>query len=302
MSSAIRYGKLFKPARKVAKHVLSGLYPVVVRAYQMPEVLSIDETLDAIIESKGSIARFGDSEFLYIIDKLNLPYQSYDDRLAEKLKVILRNMDERVFVGLPIGYHSHENLTKRSRLTWRSQIAWIYPRLKKYLNLERPYYNASMTRIYMDYRDKSACGRYIAKLKQIWQDRDVVLIEGEKSRLGAGNDLFEGAKGVKRILAPAHHAFAHYDELLSEARRQDSSVLFLIALGPTATALAYDLARDGYQAVDVGNVDIEYEWFRMGAETKVKIPGKYTSEAVGGRIVENIDDSDYEGQVVARVL
>jgi glycosyltransferase family protein len=300
--SNLRYGKAFRPFRQVAKHFFSGMYPVVTRLYRMPVVRSIDETLDAILERRGSIARFGDSEFLYIIDRLNLPYQSYNERLAAKLKTILKSTDERIFVGLPIGYHSHENLTRASELIWRSQIAWIYPRLRKYLNLDRQYYNASMTRIYMDYRVKSACGRYIEKLKRIWADRHVMLIEGEKSRLGMGNDLFAGARSVRRILAPAHHAFTRYDDLLNAARQHDRSVLFLIALGPTATALAYDLALDGYQALDIGNVDIEYEWYRSGAQTKVKVPGKYTSEAVGGRVVEDLLDPEYEGQVIARFL
>ena len=37
--------------------------------------------------------------------------------------------------------------------------------------------------------------------------------------------------------------------------------LFILALGPMATVLAYDLARLGYRALDLGHIDIEYEWF-----------------------------------------
>lgn len=46
----------------------------------------------------------------------------------------------------------------------------------------------------------------------------------------------------------------------------------LIALGPTATVMAYDLADMGYQALDIGNVDIEAEWFLRGVDEKIKIP------------------------------
>lgn len=49
----------------------------------------------------------------------------------------------------------------------------------------------------------------------------------------------------------------------------------------TATVLAYDLSLYGYQAVDIGHIDIEYEWLRMGAKTKVPVPGKFTNEAHG---------------------
>ena len=43
---------------------------------------------------------------------------------------------------------------------------------------------------------------------------------------------------------------------------------FLLPLGPAATVLAYDLFKAGYQAIDVGHVDVEYEWWRMGAHKK----------------------------------
>src|SRR5690606_6462804 len=158
-------------------------------------------------------------------------------------------------------------------------IAWIYPRLRRYLLPGKVYHNASMTRPYADYADKSASGRYFEKLMRLWHGREVVLVEGEKSRLGVGNDLFGGAARVQRILAPKHPAFDRYDALMDEVRKHDRQKLVLIALGPTATAMAYDLAVEGYQAIDIGNVDIEYEWYRRGTTEKVRIPGKYTSEA-----------------------
>jgi len=30
-------------------------------------------------------------------------------------------------------------------------------------------------------------------------------------------------------------------------------------LGPTTTVLAYDLYKNGYQAIDIGHVDLEHE-------------------------------------------
>ncbi len=40
-------------------------------------------------------------------------------------------------------------------------------------------------------------------------------------------------------------------------------------LGPTAKLLSYDLTKRGYQAIDLGHIDSEYEWFQMKAESKV---------------------------------
>ncbi len=215
---------------------------------------------------------------------------------------ILKFSREDILVGLPIGYHSLNNLKKNSKKTWRSQITWIYPRLRKYLNLSKTYYNASMTRLYMDYEDTSKSSVLFQKVMKIWEGKEIILIEGEKSRLGAGNNLFEKASSVNRILGPAHNAFDRFDKLLQEAKKQPKNKLFLVAMGPTAKPLVFELAKQGYQALDIGNLDVEYEWFLKGVTEKVKIPGKYTSEAKGGREVEDLEDPLYHSQIVAKIL
>ena len=144
--SGIRYSKYFKIPRLFIKYALNLLYGVVVKIWPLPEVLSIDATLDKLIQDKCSISRFGDGEFLYIIDRLNLPFQRQETELRQKMIDILKSQEDNILVGLPIGYHSLDNLRKKSRLTWRSQIAWIYPRLYRYLDHSKTYYNASMTR------------------------------------------------------------------------------------------------------------------------------------------------------------
>jgi len=265
-------------------------------------VLSIDETLDKIINDKCSISRFGDGEFLYIIDKLNLPFQRQELSLRARLIEVLKAEDPNILVGLPIGYHSLNNLKKSSQRTWRSQISWIYPRLSRYIDKKKTYYNSSITRPYFDFENKDGCKNYFDKLMMIWNNREIILVEGEKSRLGVGNNLFDNAKNVKRILAPHHHAFTKYDEIINQVLCQDKSKLVLIALGPSATAMSYDLAQMGFQAIDIGNIDIEYEWYIRKTLTKIKIPGKYTSEVVGGRYVEEIRDSLYESQILTRII
>lgn len=298
----IRYGKLFKLPRKIVKYFLSAIYPLVIKIYPLPRVLSIEETIIKILNENLSIARFGDGEFLYIIDRLNLPFQKYNEELAERLKEILKSNNSKILVGLPIGYYSLKNLQKESYLTWRSQITWIYPRLRKYLDFNKIYANASMSRLYMDYKDKSISKHYFQLVKKIWDKREILIIEGEKSRLGVRNDLFKNSEKIERIIAPAHNAYDKFDEIFEVVSKQPSHKLFLIALGPTAKPLAYELSKLGYQAIDIGNIDIEYEWYLRGAKEKIKINGKYTSEADGGRIVDDIHDIKYENQIISKIL
>lgn len=298
----VRYGNFFKVPRKIAKYTLNFLYPLVIRVWPLPKVQSIEHTILKLINDKCSIVRFGDGEILYVVDKLNLPFQRYDERLASRFKQIFVSNHPKILVGLPLGYRTVRDFKKDIRLFWRSQIAWTYPRIYKYLDINKEYFNANITRLYYGFQDSTQSNRYFEMMKKLWENREIILIEGEKSRLGTGNDLFGSAISIERIIAPAHNAFDKYDLLLAEAIKHEKRKLILVALGPTAKPLVYDLANAGFQAIDIGNLDIEYEWFKMGTDTRVKIKGKYTSEVAGGRIVDDINDSLYESQIISKFI
>ena len=138
------------------------------------------------------------------------------------------------------------------------------------------------SRFYMDYKDKSNSEVVINKLKKIWENRDITIIEGYLSRLGVGNDLFDKANSIRRILCPSNNAFSKYTEILKESMKENKNRLILIALGPTATVLAYDLYLNGHQAFDLGHADIEYEWYLRKATTPCKIENKYVNESENG--------------------
>ncbi len=121
--------------------------------------------------------------------------------------------------------------------------------------------------------------------------------------MGMGNDLFSNAKSIKRILCPAENAFEKYDEILQAAKQYGDNTLILIALGMTATVLAYDLAAAGYWAVDIGHIDIEYEWFLSKATERFAIKGKYTNEAKDGNIVDNqYVTPEYLSEIVCKLI
>ena len=140
----------------------------------------------------------------------------------------------------------------------------------------------------------------IKNQKRIWEGKDCVFIEGDKTRMGVGNDLFDNAKSIQRILCPSESAFDVYDAILEEAMKLPKDKTILIALGPTASVLAYDLARAGYHAIDIGHADLSYEWFlRSGSTQKAAVHHKYNNEYPEGYLVEDIHDEVYEAQVIA---
>ena len=140
----------------------------------------------------------------------------------------------------------------------------------------------------------------IKNQKRIWEGKDCVFIEGDKTRMGVGNDLFDNAKSIQRILCPSESAFDVYDAILEEAVKLPKDKTILIALGPTASVLAYDLARAGYHAIDIGHADLAYEWFlKSGSSQKAAVHHKYNNEYPEGYLVEDIHDETYEAQVIA---
>lgn len=266
---------------------------------QIPQIASIDETIQKIVKEGCSVSRFGDGEILLTNNKA-IGFQKADSKLGERLKEVLQSNADGHIVCLSDTFTDIYRYNRKARRFWRTHF-FIYGHIWDNLLIpNKQYYNTFVTRPYMDFAQKTQCGKWFHDMQAIWQNRNIIFIEGEKSRLGVGNDLFHNAKSIKRILCPPTSAFDKYDSIVNEAIKQNKDVLFLIALGPTATVLAYDLHKKGYQAIDIGHVDIEYEWWRMNAKRKVKIQNKYVNEAVGGNIV-SVAGEEYESQIIAKI-
>ncbi len=304
---ALKMNKYYSIIRQKLKYgftveLYNFLFMVFPKKIAHPKVATIDETINRIVDGKCSVSRFGDGEVL-LIGKNPIRFQHSTDLLSQRLAEIIQSENENHLVCISDVFDSLKPYNRKARRFWRTNF-YIYGDLwNKYLVKGKIYYNTFMTRPYMDYKNKEAAARWFPMLKQIWNDRDIVFIEGEKSRLGVGNDLFSNARSIRRILGPAMHAFDKYDELLAKAKEvANENTLFLCALGPTATVISYDLFKAGYQAVDVGHVDIEYEWFRMKVTKKVKIPSKYTNEAADGSKVGESTDEVYQSQIIAKII
>lgn len=266
-----------------------------------PHVLSIEETIDKIVAGKISISRFGDGEILLAGTRKSIGFQKFDKELSYRLQEVLSSDESNHLVCVSDVFDGLDRYTRRARRFWRTQF-YLYGFLwEKHLENNKVYGNTFVTRPYMDFKDKSKSGEWFSSLKKIWDGRDVLFVEGDESRLGVGNKLFDNVKSVSRILCPALNAFDKYDAIYNEVIKLDKKYLVLIALGPTATVLAYDLHKSGYQAVDIGHVDIEYEWYNMRASHKVSVPSKYVNEALTGQAISAVKDSDYNRQVIARI-
>lgn len=265
-----------------------------------PKVESVNDTIDEIVNNKRSIARFGDGEIKLAAGK-DISFQDNSKKIRDKMREVLSSDADGLMIGIADIFDDCKQFDDSTRDYWKKHLARFRGVWYKYLIKGKKYYNASMTRQYIGLRHKEESGKIFEHIKKIWDGRDVVIIEGEKSRLGVGNDLLDNAKSIKRILGPSRQAFSKYDEILEEAKKVDKNSLILLALGPAATCLAYDLHMLGYQAVDIGHIDVEYEWYKMKAKRKVPIKNKMVHEAVANEIGET-HDLEYENQIIAKIV
>lgn len=272
------------------------------RDIRVPKVNSVEKTYEKIISDRCSISRFGDGEFEIILENAAV-FQCNDIRLARRLKDILISSLKNHIVAIADDYGGMEGLREENKNTIRKYMT-EEKREKHYalLDMEKEYYNAYISRPYVIYPhdDVKKAKKRFDDLKRIWDKQSVLFIEGNKTRMGVGNDLFNNAEKIERIIAPNENAFDVYDEIYDAALMYGKNKLILIALGPTATVLAYDLAKAGYWALDIGHLDLEYEWFLKGKGYSY-IPNKYNNEMLGDTNVTALYCQDYDDSILCRI-
>lgn len=268
-----------------------------------PNILPIEDTLDMILNHKASMARFGDGEFAIMALKERQKFQNVDEKLARRLGEVIRCNDNNFIVAIADNYGTLDNFNLEGKSGVRLYMTDEVRRdHAKFIDRNRDYHNAYISRPYAMYADNKtdAPSKRFAALKKIWDKRDIIFVEGAQTRLGVGNDLFDNASSIRRVIAPPTNSFSKYDDILaatlSAASKDD---LILIALGPTAGVLAYDLYTEGFQALDIGHLDLEYEYSLRGQGGRCEVKGKYNNEFENGNIVEDIIDQVYESQIVA---
>lgn len=263
------------------------------------------EEMFRFIGNGGSIVRFGDGEFSIMADQPPPAFQKTSTKLKEELRRVLEVDIDRLMVCVPIYLN---NANQFHLLNPKSQLFW-YKYLKKQhswfeRNLYRKVYgDTQISRPYMDTLENSSASYVFEQFKKIFFGRKIVIIEGSQTRFGVGNDLLAGAQSVSRIIAPAVNAHDSYPEIKRQAEQLAfKEVLFIVCLGPTAKILTLELTQKGYQTLDLGHLDIEYEWFRRGVKEKILIPGKYVNEVQSHMLEDPYKDYEpYLKQIVAEI-
>lgn len=266
---------------------------------------NLEDTFNKLIEQRKSLCRFGDGEVSWIYkDSKGHFGQKNSEELSNKLYKVINSKDKEILIAIPNFFGKTHHFNGKKKIQRDAHLSKYYKRWMTLLHEDYLYTDALITRVYMGVINKNFKESF-DKWKEVWKNREVLIIEGNQTRFGVGNDLLKNTKSIKRIIGPAENAFEKYDELLKATELYvTESTLVLVSLGPTATLLAYDLAKMGVQAIDIGHLDIEYEWYLLKATKKVSITGKYVNEAGGNYISEMSEKNlaNYNLQIVHKLL
>lgn len=268
--------------------------------YKTPIILSADKLLENIISSHKSLVRFGDGEFEMIRMKKRPWFQTCNSELSKRLLEVLKSNYDFIEVAIADNFGNLEKYTEDAANAIRKYMSpERRTEITNLLDANRIYGDAYVTRPYIIYENKEYSSKIFGLFKKLWTGRNILMVEGRYTRMGIGNDLFENAESVRRIICPAKDAYNQYNHILHSVQKYaDKEDLILISLGPTATVLAFDLAINGFQAIDIGQLDNEYEWSLRKTETRVEIPNKMVAELSWCRNPEMIEDALYDKQII----
>ncbi|MDD4748160.1 MAG: GT-D fold domain-containing glycosyltransferase [Salinivirgaceae bacterium] len=256
--------------RRLVNRVIWKIFPVsgtkaenviINNMNKYPVVLSVEDTLQQLINSNKSIARFGDGEFTLCLGR-DIEFQKYSITLRHKLLDILKNgTTENCLIAIP-NIDSYK-LNAYSKRFWFENI-W---EVCKIIDKTQLYCNARITRDIQQYD--------FLKIKEIWDNKDIICVTGEGSRFNISHTLFENIRSSTIILSKSKNAWSEYAKILNQvivSAQQKQFPLVLCALGPTASVLCFELSKINIRALDLGHITNVYDEVIYGALSPEKLP------------------------------
>lgn len=267
-------------------------------------VLNIPLMFD-FMKKSGSIVRFGDGEILILENRGAPDFQKYSEELKEKLHHIFTSNDPKLLVCLPrciCGGEDFNALTTNAAYFWAKFVLMHNRWLRSNIQVEKKYGDANISRPWIDFQNENRADYVFQQFRELFANRDILIIEGECTKFGVGNDLLKKARSVSRILGPARNAYSCCDQIINVAAKTPKDRLVIVSLGPAGKIVTYELFKQGFQVWDLGHLDIEYEWYLKRSVKKEPIPGKYVNETVEKICEKNkFDEPSYSEQIVFRV-
>ena len=208
------------------------------------DVLSPEDSLDLALEKK-SFCRIGDGEFNIIIGHRN-SFNDPDNKLAKRLIEICETGSTD---NILVCQNNYKLSKEHPTYTWFVHHGTRY--MQDVLN-NVTFPKQKFADAYFLVRNQDNEG--MNKIFSLWNGKKVLFVCNKKSpiiedKLGFFKDVIQ----KEFLFVPNKNAFASYDEILANIKKFDKSWKIYLEAGATASVLAWDLAKEGYNAYDMGD-------------------------------------------------
>ena len=264
------FGNIKNVIKMVVAACVYDLYGYGIIKSKKIKVMSIDDTIRLMQSTNKSLVRFGDGE-VTILRGTDIAFQESDSALSTEMAEILGYHYDDLVVCIVDMFNDIDQYVPKTKKYWKEHLLIYRKYYNKLCDPNRTYGNSFFSRCYMNIRDKDKSAIRFEEIKKIWAGKEVVVVEGCGTHNGVGNDLLDACKNINRIICPSTNAYDRKKEILDECYKMDKSKLFLVSLGPAAKTIVNELFQHGYRAIDIGQVDTEYEWFLRGVTQKEKL-------------------------------
>lgn len=227
--------------------------------YFKDRLLTIPETLKRIRDEKLNIARFGDGEIRCMTTANGCFFQTHDWKLTQELRDICLTQSD-LLVCYPSPSMGDD--------WWQKFWLEFWFRSKYYLN-QSQLGDAFITRPEAFY----LFGDEVVELwQQIFDNQKACFVTGSSSRLDVDHVIFSTLASKSKITSKNNNAYECIDTIMEQClAKKDEVDMFLIALGPTGTALAARLAKQGIRVLDIGHLNNSYDTVFLGKGTPESI-------------------------------
>lgn len=218
--------------------------------YRPDNILSPEETIDVIVNSNKSVARFGDGEILIMLKENNV-FQCYDENLRKRLFEVFNYDGDNLFLCAP------GTLFLRFLGTEDPFVLMNVPKWRSFLknNLSQKKHYGE-TQFYLDYG-------VFEKLRSVWDGKNIILVGCPEALSKIQYDIYDNAKSIDYVFCRNRDCFSQYDWIVSEVKSayKDGAIVILQA-GMTGTVLAYDFMKLGMRALDLGHLQKAYDLYK----------------------------------------
>lgn len=241
------------------------------KLFKKLNILDRSATLALLKDKPKSFVRFGDGE-IDIMQGKDSQFQLYDPVLSSKMKTILAEPHDNLYVGInPSYFQSAFRFPERQHRFYREKGTKYRDFFLRHCNSSTTYLDACCFGAYFRFSDEYNFEAYYTTVRSFFKDRNIILVSGTGVFEKLTFDVFDLAKSKTIVHGPNINAFSEYEKILKNviniADKENSFIC--VILGQTAKVLVAELASRGYLAWDVGHLAKDYDVYMRGvAKTK----------------------------------